>query len=77
MPRPRTGKIKTSIYLDVEVFDALKQISDRTLIPTSNLIRLGIKKIVAEYNAKLEDLKIPALMMKDIDIRPERKKKKR
>jgi len=49
----RKRKIKTSLYLDKDVLDALQRISDRTMIPKSNLIRLGIKKIVEEYSKKL------------------------
>ena len=55
MPKPDTPKKrKTSIYLDSDILDALKHISDRTMIPQANLIRLGIKKIIQEYSAKLK-----------------------
>jgi len=54
MPKPkRQKKIKTGIYIEEELMKALQQIADRTLIPKSSLIRLGIKKIVEEYSKKL------------------------
>ncbi len=45
-------KIKTSIYLNQERLTALKEISDRTLIPMSVLIRRGIDLVIAEYTKK-------------------------
>lgn len=53
--KPKVGKgpkVKTSIYLDKERLSSLRQISDRTLIPMSVLIRKGIDAVITEYRNK-------------------------
>jgi hypothetical protein len=51
MPKTKKGrKTKTSVYLDQARLVALKEISDRTLIPQSVLIRKGIDLVIAEYS---------------------------
>jgi Ribbon-helix-helix domain len=54
-PKSKVGKgkkTKTSIYLNEERLDALRTISDRTLISMAVLIRRGIDLVIAEYSKK-------------------------
>ena len=53
MAKTKVGKgrkIKTSVYLDEDRLKALKNISDKTLIAMSVLIRKGIDLVIAEYS---------------------------
>jgi len=47
-----SNKIKTSLYLDRDLFAKLKAISERTLIPTSRLPRRAIGVVIEEYKKK-------------------------
>lgn len=51
-PKRKEGKVQTTIYLDPETLQALKDISARTLIPMAALIRKGIASVISEYSPK-------------------------
>lgn len=53
MPKAKTRKKKTSIYIEASLLDALQRISDVSMISKANLIRLGIKNIIKEWQMKL------------------------
>jgi hypothetical protein len=42
-------KVKVNLYLDANDWKALKKISQKTMIPTSALVRKAIKAVVAEH----------------------------
>ena len=42
---------KTSIYMDPDTMKKLKQISKRTMIPMSALIRKGVEQVIKEYSS--------------------------
>jgi hypothetical protein len=51
MPR-KTRQTKTSFYIDPERLAKLREISRRTMVPLSALVRRGVDLVIQEYRSK-------------------------
>jgi predicted DNA-binding protein len=45
-------QIITNVYLDPEVYAALKELSESTGAPMAHYLRMGVNKVLAEFAAK-------------------------
>lgn len=48
----KTKQVKTSFYLDADLLRRFKEVSDRTMIPMSRLLRKAVEQIIKEYSTK-------------------------
>jgi predicted DNA-binding protein len=46
-------QIITNVYLEPEVYAALKKLSESTGAPMAFYLRLGVKKVLAEHGVKV------------------------
>ena len=49
---PHLKKVKTSLYLEPARLAKLRALSEKTMIPTSALVRRGIDLVIEEYKKK-------------------------
>jgi predicted DNA-binding protein len=49
MPK-KAKQVKTSLYLEADALEKLKQISEKTMIPMARLLRKAVHNIIKEYS---------------------------
>jgi predicted DNA-binding protein len=46
-------QIITNVYLEPEVYAALKKLSESTGAPMAHYLRMGVQRVLAEYGVKV------------------------
>lgn len=54
MTTMKGNRVITNVYLDPEVFAALKRLAERTDIPMAHYLRQGVDHVLSKYGEKVK-----------------------